>query len=89
MTPAIPSLRKQLAKAALRESPGAKPFIATLQIQLKGFAKADDKSALIPEIEKTIARIERERMDDRQHLEARRDHRRLKMTLSTSNWQNR
>lgn len=38
-------------------------FIATLDKQLKGWAKGDsaDHAALRPEIEKTIARIERAR----------------------------
>lgn len=59
----IKAIRDDLKRAAENEPESAQPLIATLDKQLKGWAKGDsaDHAALRPEIEKTIARIKRAR----------------------------
>lgn len=58
----IKAIRKNLKRAAEKEPAQAQDFVATLDKQLKGWAKdGANHAALRPEIEKNIARIERAR----------------------------
>lgn len=57
----IAAIRKALKRAAELEPENARPFIATLDKQLKGWAKDENREHLRPRIEETIARIERAR----------------------------
>lgn len=60
---AITAIRDDLKRAAAREPEQVRSFLATLDKQLKGWAKGDsaDHAALRPEIEKNIKRIEKAR----------------------------
>jgi hypothetical protein len=57
----IQTVRDDLDLATAHEAPQVQPLLATLDKQLKGWAKGDsaDHAALRPEIEKNIKRIEK------------------------------